>query len=127
MRYNLEHVKLITAMREKKIDEAAEHLLEVLHEINENIESAKLHRTEILDDLKKVQKEIDYVRRGFPLEDPHGHRAYHEKMMREEEHHIKMKEQIVKEVIQKGVIIGITLVIGVLGLQFGFNFMGIVI
>jgi hypothetical protein len=112
-------------MRENRINEAAEHLLEVLHDINTNIENAQIHRTEILEKLEKIEKELEQIKNAFPSGDPHGHRAYHEKMMREQEHSTKIKEQIFKEVVQKGILIVISLIVGALGLKFGFNFMGI--
>lgn len=125
MRYNMEHVKLITSFKEGKFDESSEHFLNVLHQMNQQIETTNIHHTHIMDELEKIKHELEIMKKGFPSEDPRGHRAYHEKMMREQDASTRLREQIMREVIQKGILIGISLIIGALGLKFGFNFMGI--
>jgi len=125
MRYNLNHIKLISALKEKNTEQATEYLMEVLHEINSNYYENYSNINKINEKLEKLEEDLHNIKEGFPSGDARGHRAYHERMMRDQEQSAKIKEQIMKEVIQKGILIAISLIIGALGLKFGFNFMGV--
>lgn len=119
MKYSIDHIKLLTSLKEKGFDETSEHTLNVLKDVSDQISDIKEQQKELKDSIKNLKETIDEVKDGFPSKDPHGHKAYHERVMREDLNNEKMREKIKGEILQKLFMLLTTLVITGLGIKFG--------
>ena len=60
---------------------------------------------------------IEELLKAFPNEDTHGHRIYHERMIREYIEREKIKYDIIKNLIWGAIVVGIAAVAGFYGLS----------
>ena len=121
MKYSIDHIKLLTSLKEKGLDETAEYTLSVLKDASDQMMDIQSQQKTLSDKVDHLSETIEEMRDGFPGRDPHGHKAYHEKVMQENINNERLKDKIKGEILQKLFLLLITLAITGLGIKLGFG------
>jgi len=82
MMTDLDEFKLIAAIKDKDFDAIAEHTLIILENRSEMMSQLASQHVSILERIDKLAETVKEFEKGFPDGDVHGHRIYHERLIR---------------------------------------------
>jgi hypothetical protein len=110
----LDQVNLVASLKDKGLDDVARHTFSVVHDMDQRI-------IRIMRELETLRKEMDEVAKAFPDADIHGHRLYHQKLIRESFAEENIKSSVKADIITKIILFAVAAIAAVLGLKIGLG------
>jgi hypothetical protein len=111
---DLDKVHLIACLKEANMEKVAQHAFAVIHEMDSEIKS--LRRS-----ADKLEEDIAELKKAFPDTDIHGHRLYHERLIRSSFANESVKNSVKADLIQKAMMIIVIAVAAFFGIKSGLN------
>ena len=115
--------KLISAIRDQNFDQIAESAMIVLEERAEMMKQLANQHVTLLEKLERLTQAIEEFEKGFPQGDIHGHRLYHERLIRnvvaKEDFWNGLKSDLAKKGLWAVLLVTVGLIVAGLGAKIG--------
>jgi len=118
---DMNRINLVALLKEAGEDELAENVFHILFNIDDEIKTLKKEFYHTKKDIDELKKALDVIHRAFPNDDIHGHRLYHEKIIRTVIANEEVKNSLKIDIVQKVTWFVVLLVIAGLGLKLGIS------
>lgn len=110
----LEQVNLVAALKEKGLDDVAKHTFAVVHDLDTRM-------ARVMHDVEILQAEMEELAKAFPDADIHGHRLYHQRLIRQSFADESVRSSIKADLLTKMVLFAVAAVAAVMGIKIGFG------
>jgi hypothetical protein len=110
----IDKVKLVACIRECGNPELAEHAFEVINDMDSEIKRLAKVQERILTTIEEMQK-------AFPDHDIHGHRLYHERLIRSAFANESVRSAVKADMLTKMILFAVGAMALALGINIGFN------
>jgi hypothetical protein len=110
----MDQVNLVSALKEKGLDDIANHTFAVIHDMDQRL-------ILVMRNVEILQNEMEELAKAFPDSDVHGHRLYHQRLIRSSFAEENVKSAVKSDLITKMILFAVAAVATVLGLKLGFG------
>jgi hypothetical protein len=113
----MDKINLITGLKEKGMSDVGEYMLSLMQQIDADVASLKAKQDELENTVESLTSSMDRHKEAFPNGDVHGHRIYHEKVIRTAMANEGIKHSLKGDVLQKALFLILGLAATGLGLK----------
>lgn len=117
----MNRINLVALLKEAGEHDLAENVFHILFDIDDEIKNCKKELYHVKREIEVIKENIELIRKAFPNEDIHGHRLYHDKIIRAVLANEEVKNSLKVDLVQKVTWFVILLVIAGLGLKLGIS------